>query len=444
MAAEISGPVFILHVGTDPDAGVVRLRLTDEHGNRQLGANQVRLAEHRASQWQGLFDTRAYVDRYAKPDAEADLLEQIGVFLGETVLGPEIMKALSAGISQRSLLVRQAAAPEDDLAAAFARVPWEIARPAAGQKALFERNLGVRMELSGASPDHAPRPSDEPLRVLLVYAEAPASRPLAMRLEREQLLDLFHDKVMPGRQVSVDVLCHGVLDIAYHANLALKRWEACLSVLTEIEEIQRGLGEGELELARTRSNRTGPLVRLGRLDEAQQVLERCLSTFREAGDLPAESKVLLALAGLWDERGDPEQAVDLQRKALAVCNRHSNLEDRSISHGNLAEILDRLGASEEAARHRLAAIVYHLVMGHGQFLARQVCNLAISMRQAAASGESYELPRLAELLARPEFEPLQRTLTERNVGPDELQAGIDEIIEEVRRRVAESPEGTQA
>lgn len=38
MPPETSGPVLTLYVGTDPDAEVVRLRLTDEHG-RQLGSN---------------------------------------------------------------------------------------------------------------------------------------------------------------------------------------------------------------------------------------------------------------------------------------------------------------------------------------------------------------------------------------------------------------------
>ncbi len=218
MPAETAGPVFALDVGTDPDAGIVRLRLTDEQG-RQLGANQVRLADHGAAQWQGLFDTRSFVRTYAnsvrftdRPATAADLLEQIGVFLGEKILGPEIMKELHAGIHHRSLLVRQPKALEDRLAAAFARVPWEIARPAVGQEPLLERNLVVRMETPGTSPAYAPPPPglDESLRVLLVFAEAPGSPLLAMRLEREQLLELFYDDVMPRRRVSVDLLCHGV------------------------------------------------------------------------------------------------------------------------------------------------------------------------------------------------------------------------------------------
>jgi hypothetical protein len=72
-------------------------------------------------------DSVRFTDR---PATAADLFEQIGVFLGEKVLGTEILAALHAGTYQRSLLIR--ISPEDRDAAAFARVPWEIARPAPG------------------------------------------------------------------------------------------------------------------------------------------------------------------------------------------------------------------------------------------------------------------------------------------------------------------------
>lgn len=77
----------------------------------------------------------------------------------------------------------------------------------------MERNVVVRAVTAGldaGSWTAAPPPPDQSLRVLLVFAEAPGSRPLAMRLERETLLDLFYDEVMPNRRVRVDVLCHGV------------------------------------------------------------------------------------------------------------------------------------------------------------------------------------------------------------------------------------------
>src|SRR5262245_41738687 len=119
MASETAGPELVLDVDTDPGAGVVRLRLSDGQG-RQLGANQVVLAEHGAALWQGLFDTRGFVRMYAnsvrftdQPATAADLVEKIGVFLGEKVLGPGIMAALHKGIHHRSLLVRQPEALED-------------------------------------------------------------------------------------------------------------------------------------------------------------------------------------------------------------------------------------------------------------------------------------------------------------------------------------------
>ncbi|HEX3555412.1 MAG TPA: tetratricopeptide repeat protein [Thermoanaerobaculia bacterium] len=230
------------------------------------------------------------------------------------------------------------------------------------------------------------------------------------------------DAVALGRALT------GGLDIAKDANQALERWEACLGLLTELEEAERALGEGEHEMARTRFNRYGPLLRLGRLDEAQEVLESCLEIFRAVGDLSMEAKSLSALSDLWNEREDREQAVGLGRQALAARNRLSDLVGRSISHGNLANYLDRLGEAEEAARHRLVAIVYDLVMGHRQFLATDLRNLAILMRNATASGKRYELPRLAELVARPEFEALRRTLAERNVGVEALQAEIDRLV----------------
>lgn len=62
-------------------------------------------------------------------------------------------------------------------------------------------------ERSGSPPPPSP---GEGLRVLCVYAEALGSRPLATRLEREQLLDLFYDEVMPDHRVEVEDLCHGV------------------------------------------------------------------------------------------------------------------------------------------------------------------------------------------------------------------------------------------
>ena len=176
--------------------------------------------------WEGVFDTRRYVDRYQdslRPDAELppdtadDILQRLGLFLGQTVLGEEIFEQLTRSTLRRTLVIRLPKTTDDPLAAAFARIPWEIARLTPESRTLLESNLVVRMITDDiAEPDQtaleaaAKIAGGETLRVLLVFAEAPNSRPLAMRLEREQLRELFYRRILPNHPVQIDVLCHGV------------------------------------------------------------------------------------------------------------------------------------------------------------------------------------------------------------------------------------------
>jgi hypothetical protein len=97
------------------------------------------------------------------------------------------------------------AADGSPLAAALARVPWEIARPAADQETLAERNLLVRVVQAMDEPPTVPMDlaPDEPLRLLCVFAEARGSLPLGMRRERRVLARLMEQSVYPQRRVVV-------------------------------------------------------------------------------------------------------------------------------------------------------------------------------------------------------------------------------------------------
>ena len=185
-----------LLIETEPKQRLTRLRLLDENGV-QLGFNEVQLQETDQAMWEGVFDTRRYVDRYQdslRPDAQlppdtADkILLQLGVFLGQTVLGEAIFKQLTRSTLRRTLVIRLPETTDDVLAAAFARIPWEIARLTPDSRTLLESNLVVRMVTADtAEPDRtaleasAKIAEGETLRVLLVFAEAPNSRPLATR-----------------------------------------------------------------------------------------------------------------------------------------------------------------------------------------------------------------------------------------------------------------------
>jgi tetratricopeptide (TPR) repeat protein len=228
-----------------------------------------------------------------------------------------------------------------------------------------------------------------------------------------------------------DFLAHvfvSVLDIANETHRALEHWQDCLDLLTETEQVQQACGESEHALARARFNRYGPLIKLGRLDEAQLVLEGCLQVQTNVGDLTEQAKILTALANVWQERGDVLRAIELQRQSLAISERLLNPEDLAIYHGNLSIYLHTVGQIEKGARHRLAGMVYDIVTGNQQGLNQHLRNLAFDLQQAKEKGTTYPLPRLNELLQQPEFSTLRRWLAELGVEVGELQGRVDEVL----------------
>jgi tetratricopeptide (TPR) repeat protein len=226
------------------------------------------------------------------------------------------------------------------------------------------------------------------------------------------------------------------LDIARQANHMLRRWQPCLDLLEELEQVDRDRGIGEHEMARTRFNRSGPLMRLGKLAEAKALLEDCLDVFHRADDAAGEASVLSGLAEVSDERDDPAQAIALTRRALAVRERLPDPRNRTISHFNLAKYLHVSGAPDEARSHHLAALVYGLVTGLYQFELLGV--LALRVRESAARNETFTFPPLPTLLADPAFSALRAYLTSAGADLPALQARIDALLA-VARAAASAP-----
>ena len=191
------------------------------------------------------------------------------------------------------------------------------------------------------------------------------------------------------------------LSIANEANQSLERWQVCLDLCEEIESVQRALGENDIALARARFNQHAPLIVLGRLDDAQRVLEGCLDIFRSAGLTAEKAFCLSGLANVRDRRNEPSEAVALERQALAVRNTLPNPADRALSHLNLNASLTNSGQHAEAAVHGLAAFAYGVGTDRGDYLATWRRNLRINARRALANGARYTLPHLDDVLAQP-------------------------------------------
>ena len=347
------------------------------------------------------------------------------------------------------------AAAEAEAAGHWSDVAWITGNWGTAARDVGELEEARRLQLRGAEAERrAGNPEVravsgelEALRIDVKRGEAEAALPeIQSRLERvrewwrrteagEEVPEA-PDRTFLGRALV------GGLDIARQANRALGNWEACLELLGEIESVDRALGENALERAGTRYNRYWPLLRLGRVEEAQRVLEGCLPVFRSAGAVADEASCLSSLASVWKERGESGEAIALERRALAVCNRLPDPSERAISHDNLGNHLQDADREEEAGRHHAAALAYAVCIGKRDLAGFR--NLRRRARRAVAAGEHYTLPRLDDILAREEFAALRRFLDDHDIDRTDLQAKLEGLVErahEEARRVAESPSG---
>ncbi len=233
----------------------------------------------------------------------------------------------------------------------------------------------------------------------------------------------------------------GALDIATDADFAREDWTAALGHIDASLAVKRALQRPEQEIATTRMNRANVLVEFPeRYGEAQAELEACLALFQDKPDWAA--KVLGSLADLFAHQGDLAQAIAQQRRALAICETLPDPADRAISHNNLANYLERRGTPadvSDSTRHRLAALVYHLVAGLGQHLQTSLHNYAIRYAQAHQSGSELSVPRIADLLAEPAFAPLREWLAQRQVDGGELQQAVDHLLAQAHQAALAAP-----
>lgn len=228
------------------------------------------------------------------------------------------------------------------------------------------------------------------------------------------------------------------LDIANDIHRAQENWESALDCADRILEVKRALNYPAEDIASTRMNRAGELMRLRRFGEARAELEDCLEVFEND---PARSALTIsALAELFDEQGDMAQAIKQERRALALCEQLPDPRGRAVSHNNLSICLFRSdipSALDEAERHRLAALIYLLVSGLGQDLQTTLRSYAIGFRSADAAGTTLTVPLVAELLADPAFGSLNDWLRQRGADVAQVQAAVDKLLEMARREALE-------
>ncbi|MGW5126176.1 CHAT domain-containing protein [Streptomyces sp. NPDC004069] len=207
-AREVAGPDRWRWVLTGPDG-------------RMLARHDVRL--DLASPWyEAAVDLPGYLWRHAAPDLrdvrEAEIVRDVGSWLGEQVLGP-VADALRAAAPAVVRVVVPAGAGE--AARRLLDLPLELAHAQGRPLALQDVTL-----VTQHGPDAGP-PADEttphpgrPVRILALFSLPEGSRALNLRRERRRLELRFTEAARAGRGVEIHCLQYGVTRERLRAVLA--------------------------------------------------------------------------------------------------------------------------------------------------------------------------------------------------------------------------------
>jgi hypothetical protein len=255
------------------------------------------------------------------------------------------------------------------LDSAVARENYVLAGIVAGDLITLLRNEGRlqdALDLSERAQDYARRAGlgpwtqlgDETRRLQILSALGHHEEVLdAVDTLRARMTDLPEQSEQPETVTPWNVR-EVILDTGRFAARNLERWEQALALNSEQLASMGRRDAPPAAFARTAFNDYGPLLRLGRFDDARELLLVCRDTFGQEGDPEMLGKTLSALADLEDNLGRGDEAIALEADALRLKYVAGLPDAIAVSHFNLSNYLVRHeGDPSEALAHRLAAAV---------------------------------------------------------------------------------------
>jgi hypothetical protein len=110
---------------------------------------------------------------------------------------------------------------------------------------------------------------------------------------------------------------------------------------------KRGRIAPDTDLAGSAFNDYGPLLILGRANQARELPRRCQTVFETDHDIGILGKILSAQAHVEDTLGHGDQAIALEQDGLRYTYLAGDPGAIAVSHHNLANYLDRYAASAD-------------------------------------------------------------------------------------------------
>ena len=173
-----------------------------------------------------------------------------------------------------------------------------------------------------------------------------------------------------------------LFDTGRDAAFRLERWADALNLSAAFAASLRERNAPAVSIARSRFNDYGPLLRLGRADEALALVQDCLRTFQDVRDALMIGRSLAALGTIESERGHDDAAVRFARAALRYEYLAEDVTGVAASYHNNGTYLRQPAAA--LASHLAAALIRSLVgIGGGQLgtTLDSVRNAAFDLRQ---------------------------------------------------------------
>jgi hypothetical protein len=285
------------------------------------------------------------------------------------------------GLLARVLTVTNPAAAEARIGAymadAAARADYWAATVAAGRLiTLCQRSgrLPEALDLAGQMAEYTRQAGlgpwtqlgDEVERLQLLTLMGQADQVLDEVTRLRDYMDTLPTTRGPDEAVPPWNVREGLLDAGRHAALRVGQWADALAFNAEVVASLRGRRAPATSIARARFGDSGPLMRLGRTEEALQLLLDCRQAFQDGHDTRMLGRTLSALASIEKARSHGDAALRLEYDALRFKYLAADVTGIAISYHNLGNHL-RLDARQpaQALASHLAAALIRTLTGSG-------------------------------------------------------------------------------
>jgi tetratricopeptide (TPR) repeat protein len=152
-----------------------------------------------------------------------------------------------------------------------------------------------------------------------------------------------------------------LLDTGSHAASKLMQWQNAIDLHSAHIDSLQARAVPLIHITRAKFNAYGPLLHLGRADEARDLLLECRQIFEEAGEVEMLGSAFGALAEIEHRRGHGNAAVRLERDALRYSYQAQDVVAIAVAYSNLGNYL-RIHARQPVAlaNHLASALIREL------------------------------------------------------------------------------------